>query len=156
VTIDGRFKLRGAIEHIEEHRATKLLRITDHKTGRKPDQIDKVIIDGGAVLQPVLYGMAVEAALTRSVWNSRLFYCTSTGSFYQHPIPLNERTRSAALEVLEVIDRAIETGFLAAAPTEEACGRCDFRCVCGPDVFRRVSRKPQDKLADLTAIRSRA
>jgi CRISPR/Cas system-associated exonuclease Cas4 (RecB family) len=156
VIIDGRFRLRGAIDLIEEHRATKLLRITDHKTGRKPDRIEKVVVDGGAVLQPVLYGMAIEAALGRLVYNSRLFYCTSTGSFYEHQIPLNDRTRSAALEVLQVIDRAIETGFLAAAPTEEACGRCDFRCVCGPDVFRRVSRKPQNTLADLQAIRSRA
>jgi CRISPR/Cas system-associated exonuclease Cas4 (RecB family) len=148
VTIDGRFRLRGAIDLIEEHRATKLLRITDHKTGRKPDRIEKVIVDGGAVLQPVLYGMAIEAALDRMVFSSRLFYCTSTGSFYEHQIPLNDRTRTAALDVLQVIDRAIETGFLAAAPTEEACGRCDFRSVCG--------RKPQDRLADLQAIRSRA
>ena len=55
----------------------------------------------------------------------------------------------------EVIDRAIESGFLVAAPTEEACGRCDFRPVCGSDVFRRVGRKPQENLADLAALRSR-
>jgi hypothetical protein len=54
-----------------------------------------------------------------------------------------------------VIDRAIAAGFLAAAPTEEACGRCDFRSVCGPDVFDRVRRKPQGELADLIDIRSR-
>jgi hypothetical protein len=156
VTLGGRFRLRGAIDLIEEHRATKLLRITDHKTGRKPDRIDKVIVDGGAVLQPVLYGMAVEAALERPVRQGRLFYCTSAGSFYSHEIPLNEGTRAAGIEVLEVIDRAIERGFLAAAPTEDACDRCDFRSVCGPDVFRRVGRKPQGPLSDLAAIRSRA
>jgi hypothetical protein len=55
-----------------------------------------------------------------------------------------------------VIDRAVENGFLAAAPTEDACARCDFRTVCGPDVFRRVSRKPQDRLADLLELRGRA
>jgi hypothetical protein len=68
---------------------------------------------------------------------------------------VNERTRAAGLEALEVIDRAIETGFLAAAPAEEACGRCDFRPVCGADVFRRIGRKPKDRLADLLALRSR-
>jgi hypothetical protein len=57
--------------------------------------------------------------------------------------------------VLQAIDRAIELGFLAAAPSEEACGRCDFRPVCGPNVFRRVSRKPQDSLADLHVLRGR-
>ena len=155
VTLEGGFRLRGAVDLIEEHRVTKLLRITDHKTGRKPDRIEKVIVDGGKVLQPVLYGMAVEAALGRPVRQGRLFYCTSAGSFHQHEIPLNDMTRAAALEVLQVIDRAVENGFLAAAPTEEACDRCDFRPVCGPDVYRRVARKPQDKLADLFAIRSR-
>ena len=155
VTLDGGFQLRGAVDLIEEHGTAGTLRVTDHKTGRKPDRIDTVIIGGGAVLQPVLYGMAVEAALGRPVSQGRLFYCTSAGSYYEHEIPLNERTRAAGLEVLQVIDRAIEHGFLAAAPTAEACGRCDFRPVCGPDAFRRVSRKPQDRLADLLALRSR-
>ncbi|HYJ93002.1 MAG TPA: hypothetical protein VEV86_00225, partial [Vicinamibacterales bacterium] len=99
--------------------------------------------------------MAVEAALDRVVHHGRLFYCTSTGSFSSHPILLDERSRAAGLEVLEIVDRAIETGFLAAAPTEEACDRCDFRPVCGSDVFRRVARKPPESLADLSALRSR-
>jgi CRISPR/Cas system-associated exonuclease Cas4 (RecB family) len=99
--------------------------------------------------------MAVEAALARPVSHGRLFYCTAAGSYYPHPIPLNDMTRAAGLEVLQVIDRAIESGFLAATPTEDACGRCDFRPVCGPDVFRRVSRKPRDRIADLLALRSR-
>ncbi len=156
VTLEGGFKLRGAIDLIEEHRQTKVLRVTDHKTGRKPERLERVTVGAGTVLQPVVYAMAVEVALGRPVHHGRLFYCTSAGSFYSHEIPLNERTRTAGLEVLQVIDRAVETGFLAAAPTEEACGRCDFRPVCGSDVFRRVRRKPQEKLADLLAIRSRA
>ena len=113
------------------------------------------MIGGGAVLQPVLYAMAVEAALGRPVSQGRLFYCSFAGSYYSHAIPLNDTTRAAGLEVLQVIDRAVESGFLAATPTEDACSRCDFRPVCGPDVFRRVSRKPQDKIADLLALRSR-
>jgi ATP-dependent helicase/DNAse subunit B len=155
VMLTGGFLLKGAIDLIEEHRQTKLLRLTDHKTGRKPDRIDRVIIGGGAILQPVLYAMTVEAALDRRVYCGRLFYCTSTGSFYPHEIPLNEQTRAAGLEVLQVVDRAIERGFLAPAPTEDACGRCDFRPVCGQGVFSRVSRKPQEPLADLLALRSR-
>ena len=155
VTLPGGFQLKGAIDLIEEHIQTKVLRVTDHKTGRKPDRIDKVIIGGGAVLQPVLYAMTVEAALDQPVYCGRLFYCTSAGSFHTHEIPLNEQTRGAGLEVLQVVDRAIERGFLAPTPTEEACGRCDFRPVCGQDVFNRVLRKPQESLADLLALRSR-
>ena len=155
VVIEGGFKLRGAIDLIETHRQTKVSRVTDHKTGRKPDRIDKTIIGGGAVLQPVLYAMVAEKAFAAPVIGGRLFYCTSTGSFYPHEIPLNEMTRSAALEVLGIVDRAIELGFLAASPAEEACDRCDFIAICGRDVARRVARKPQDKLADLAALRSR-
>ena len=156
VTLEGGYQLRGAIDLIEEHRTTGLLRVTDHKTGRKPERIDRVIIGGGAVLQPVLYSLAIERALERGVSQGRLFYCTAAGSFAEHEIPLNDRTRAAGLEVLQVIDRAIEGGFLAAAPAEESCSRCDFRPVCGPDVFRRISRKPQDRLADLRELRGRA
>jgi hypothetical protein len=155
VELPGGFKLKGAIDLIEEHRQTKVLRLTDHKTGRKPDRIDKVIINGGAVLQPVLYSMTIEAALDQPVYCGRLYYCTSAGSFYSHEIPLDEYTRAAGLEVLQVVDRAIERGFLAPAPTEEACGRCDFRPVCGPGMAARVLRKPQNELADLHAMRSR-
>ena len=54
-----------------------------------------------------------------------------------------------------IIDRAIEDGFLAAAPAQDACDRCDFISVCGREVPRRIARKPADKLADLSALRSK-
>ena len=57
--------------------------------------------------------------------------------------------------VQSVVDFYAAQGFLAAAPTEEACGRCDFRPVCGSDVFRRVARKPPEAVADLLALRER-
>ena len=155
MTIEGGFRLRGAVDLIEEHRQTKLLRVTDHKTGRKPDRIEKVIVGGGTVLQPVLYAVAIGTALKQLVHHGRLFYCSSAGGFVEHAIPLTESTRAAGLEVLQVIDRAIERGFLAASPAPEACDRCDFRRVCGPDVGRRVERKPRDPLMDLHAIRTR-
>jgi CRISPR/Cas system-associated exonuclease Cas4 (RecB family) len=155
VSLEGGYVLNGAIDLVEEHRTTRRLRVTDHKTGRKPERIERTIVNGGAVLQPVLYAMVVEAALGRAVDSGRLFYCTSAGGFYQHSIPLDERARAAGLEVLQVIDRAIERGTLAAYPTEEACRRCDFRPVCGPGVFTRIRRKPQEPFADLLALRSR-
>jgi CRISPR/Cas system-associated exonuclease Cas4 (RecB family) len=155
VVLEGGFRLRGAIDLIETNRTTNLIRVTDHKTGRKPERIEKMIIGGGAVLQPVLYALAVETALEAPVSHGRLFYCTSAGSFYEHPIPLNDMTRSAGLEVLRAIDRAVEHGFLAASPAENACDRCNFVPVCGREVPKRVERKPQDKLADLDDLRRR-
>ena len=53
-----------------------------------------------------------------------------------------------------IIDRAVETGFLAAAPGERACTWCDFRPVCGPREEERTKRKSRERLADLEALRS--
>ena len=67
VTLPGGFRLRGAIDLIEEHRADE--GAARHRSQDRPQarRIEKVIIGGGAVLQPVLYAMAVEAALGQPV-----------------------------------------------------------------------------------------
>jgi superfamily I DNA/RNA helicase/CRISPR/Cas system-associated exonuclease Cas4 (RecB family) len=153
VMVDGRFLLRGSIDLLEERGGERELRITDHKTG-KARVGDRTIIDGGRVLQPVLYGMVVESALGKPVVSGRLYYCTSAGGFTEHEIPLNERSRRAAVEALEIVDRAVELGFLAPAPAERACAWCDFRPVCGPNEEMRARRKSQDALGDLIALRS--
>jgi ATP-dependent helicase/nuclease subunit B len=76
------------------------------------------------------------------------------GGFVEHAIPINDYTRRQGLQVLEIIDRAIEGGFLAPAPGERACTWCDFRPVCGPREEERTRRKAADRLADLEALRS--
>ncbi len=153
VLIDGRFKLRGSVDLIER-KGPGTLRITDHKTGKNRTTW-KTVIGGGAILQPVLYSLAIEQALQASVQSGRLFYCTSAGGFVDHEIPLNETNRRIGLEALEIVDRAIELGFLPAAPAERACTWCDFLPVCGPDEPRRVANKAPEKLGDLEALRER-
>jgi hypothetical protein len=150
--IDGRFILRGSVDVIESEDGSAELRITDHKTGRNRTN-PRTVIGGGATLQPVIYGLAVEEVLKRPVREGRLFYATTAGGFTEHPIPLSAVNRRAGLEALEIIDRAIELGFLPAAPAERACTWCDFRPVCGPDEARRVARKAADLLGDLHALR---
>jgi len=164
VLVDGRFKLRGSVDLIEVRasqfapRSSDLaprasaFRITDHKTGKNRTTW-RTVIGGGAILQPVLYGLAIEQALGKPVTSGRLFYCTSAGGFVDHEIPLNEQNRRLGLEALEIVDRAIELGFLPAAPGERACTWCDFLPVCGPDEPRRVARKMREKLGDLDALR---
>jgi CRISPR/Cas system-associated exonuclease Cas4 (RecB family) len=105
------------------------------------------------MLQPVIYGLAIEKILERPVREGRLFYATTAGGFVEHPVPLTDANRRAGLVALEIIDRAIELGFLPAAPAERACTWCDFRAVCGPDEPRRVARKAADPLGDLLALR---
>jgi CRISPR/Cas system-associated exonuclease Cas4 (RecB family) len=155
VVLDGGYSLRGAIDLIEVHTASGDLRVTDYKTGRAPDMLDALVIGGGTVLQPVLYGLAAERALNKPAREGRLFYCTSSGGFRSHATSLDEGARRAGIEVLEIVDRAIATGGLMAAPGEHACERCDFKAVCGPDVVRRIEHKTPGPLADLQALRSR-
>jgi CRISPR/Cas system-associated exonuclease Cas4 (RecB family) len=114
-----------------------------------------MVIKGGTVLQPVLYSMVVEQAMRTSVRESRLSYCTSAGGFSVFPIALDATNRRLGVEALEIIDRAIETGALAAAPDEGACGWCDFRPVCGPSEEQRTGRKPTDRVRDLFELRLR-
>jgi CRISPR/Cas system-associated exonuclease Cas4 (RecB family) len=152
VLVDGRFRLRGSVDVIE--RRAGELRITDHKTGRNRTTW-KTVIGGGSILQPVLYGLAIEDALKAKVASGRLFYCTSAGGFAEHEIPLNDANRRIGVEALEIIDRAIELGFLPAAPAERACTWCDFLAVCGPDEPRRIRNKSPEKLGDLQALRER-
>ena len=152
VTIDNRFRLRGSVDLIETHATSHEMRITDHKTGRNRSN-PRLVIGGGGTLQPVLYGMAVERALSQPVVSGRLFYCTAAGGFVEHEIPLNDSARRAGLIALEIVDRAIELGFLPAAPSARACSWCDFRPVCGPDQEKRLGWKPADPLGDLAALR---
>src|SRR5581483_9698717 len=117
ILVDDRFVLRGSVDLIEQHQHLDALRVTDHKTGRNRSNPD-LIVGGGAVLQPVLYGMAVEKGLGKPVHAGRLFYATTAGGFGEKPIELNAYNRGQALHVLEIVDRAVETGFLPAAPAE--------------------------------------
>ena len=155
VTVDGRFVLRGSVDLIEEQSGSGDLRITDHKTGRKRTS-EKTIIGGGSVLQPVVYSMVVEQVFGRRVVGGRLYYCTSAGGFDDSTqVRLDDATRRLGTEALEIVDRAIELGFLPAAPADRACTWCDFRAVCGPDEPRRVALKSSDKLGDLEMLRER-
>ena len=106
-------------------------------------------------MQPVLYGLAVEQILGQPVTSGRLFYCTAAGGFAERDIPLSPANRRAGVEALEIIDRAIELGFLPPAPADRACRWCDFRTVCGPDEPEHVARKPADLLGDLAALRDK-
>jgi CRISPR/Cas system-associated exonuclease Cas4 (RecB family) len=154
VLVDGRFPLRGAIDAIDVHRQTGVLRVTDHKTGKDRTR-DTLVIGGGSVLQPLIYAAVAERMLGVPVGESRLFFCTSAGGFKQRPVLLDAAAQRLAIEALEAIDRAVERGTLAPAPAEGACTWCEFRPVCGPGSQQRVARKPQAFLADLLWLRSR-
>ena len=152
--LDGR-RLRGSIDLVERDWRERALRVTDHKTGRPPSE-KSLTIGGGEHLQPVLYALAAEAILAgegERVDSGRLFYCTQRGGYLEIDVPLDDRTRGAARQVLNVVEDAVKRGFLPAAPREGACDWCDFRAVCGPYEELRAGRKKQADLQSLTDLR---
>ena len=156
VTIGGKFILRGSIDLVERKKpgTRTCLRVTDHKTSKNRSQRNS-LIGGGAQLQPVIYSLAVEEAKGFNVESARFSYCTTAGGFTEHSVPINERTRRMGIEVLEIIDRAVELGMLPPAPNERVCHWCDFLTVCGPEQERRANRKSKKEIADLIELRGR-
>ena len=153
IALDGGWLLHGVVDLIERDASGRTLRVTDHKTGANRTNED-IVVGNGEVLQPVLYGLAVEAALGTPVAESRLFFCTARGGFTERVVSLGLPERRAGLEVLEIVDRAVELGLLAPAPREGACPWCDFRDVCGPYEERRIRRKDPTPLQDLLQLRA--
>jgi len=147
---DG-FLLHGIVD-LAEQNASRALRVTDYKTGKDRTE-GNIVVGHGELLQPVLYSLAVERIRKQSVVESRLWYCTTTGSYNERVIPINDATRSCGNEVLHIIDHAIEEGSLPPAPKERACRWCDFRAVCGPYEEIRAARKDQKPLAALFHLR---
>ncbi len=153
--IDGRWRLRGRVDLVEARTGPTTrgeLRVTDHKTGGNRTR-PGMVVGGGETLQPVLYGLAIEAVSGRPVDEARLFFCTAAGRYEQRVVALGEDERRRGVEVLEIIDRAVEAGTLLPAPREGACRWCDFQAVCGPGAERRAQRKDTAPLQDLLRLR---
>jgi RecB family exonuclease len=152
VELESGIRLRGAIDLVERNESGAL-RVTDHKTGKTVAPADAVV-EGGAMLQPVLYGLAAERIFAGSrVESGRLEYCTAAGGFQVHEVPLDELARQSIRHVADTIDAALASGFLPAAPRQGACAWCDYQAVCGPHEERRVARKPKARLEPLVQLR---
>ena len=154
VVIDGRFAIRGAIDLVEQHGALGSLRVTDHKTGRNRTT-KGLVVGGGGTLQPIVYSLVAEQMLGVPVSSARLWFATTAGGFTEHPVSLRDEHRRAGIEVLEIVDRAVELGALPQAPKAGSCTWCDFRAVCGPHEEDRAKRKGPNLgvLEDLEALR---
>ncbi len=153
VALDCGIQLRGSIDLVEKR--GKSLRITDHKTGKVWVDPGEVIA-GGESLQPVLYALAAEKLLPdAAVESGRLYYCTAAGGFADREVALDTAARESVELVSRVIDDALSTPFLAAAPGKDACRFCDYRRVCGPYEELRTARKQHggEKLSGLAKLR---
>jgi CRISPR/Cas system-associated exonuclease Cas4 (RecB family) len=153
VTLADGYRLRGIVDLVERRRRDATdLRVTDYKTGRDYTRRN-LVVGGGEMLQPVIYGVAIEQLFGARVVESRLYYCTRAGGFAERIVPLSTEAKDRGAEVLAVVDRAIAAGFLPPAPRARACGICDFRDVCGPQEEIRVKLKEPARLDELRTLR---
>jgi CRISPR/Cas system-associated exonuclease Cas4 (RecB family) len=127
--------------------------VVDHKTGKVPEPKPDMV-GGGEVLQPLLYAMAAETMLGEAVSFGRLHYSTIAQNYATIDIPLNDWSRRRAVQALEIIDNALRTGFLPAAPRKDGCKGCDYLPVCGPYEEERVHAKSQPDLRALKDLRA--
>ncbi len=151
VVLDG-YRLRGSIDLVERDPERDAWRVTDHKTGRAPRE-RFLVLKHGEVLQPLLYALAAEYHLDGSVETGRLSYCTRRGDYETRDVELNSENRSKIGTALGIVDRALASGFLPAAPRPRACEWCDFVSVCGPYEQIRLRGKDHSRLADLEQLR---
>jgi RecB family exonuclease len=155
--LDEGVRLRGSIDLVERHATRGVLRVTDHKTGKAPEN-PPAYVGGGAFLQPLLYGLAARQLLAAEVECGRLFYATQRGEYKHAQIAISDRSRAFLAKLLQNIDGSIAQGFLPPAPQKEACGHCDYRPVCGPyEEFRFTKKNRHDERLDpLIEIRGMA
>jgi CRISPR/Cas system-associated exonuclease Cas4 (RecB family) len=151
VVLNG-VRLRGSIDLIETNATRTALRVTDHKTGKIPEEPTQWT-GKGEVLQPLLYALAAESLLKLPVESGRLFYCTQRGGFREQVIAVDEHARRAIQLVTDSVDAAVRQGFFPAVPRHEACAFCDFRLVCGPYEELRTRSKSRQRLQALEDIR---
>lgn len=149
--------LRGRIDLVEKSVSREAYRVTDHKTGKRPDTIPRWV-GGGRSLQPLLYGLAAERLLGSPVEAGRLLYATQRGGYTPVEIKLDQRARLFLQKLLGDIDASIAGGFLPPAPVKDACDTCDYRIVCGPYEERRLGKKDRhdERFEPLTEIRGLA
>jgi ATP-dependent helicase/nuclease subunit B len=102
----------------------------------------------------VLYALAAERMLSAKAASGRLFYCTQRGNYTECPIEINEDSRRYFARGMALIDDAIASGFLPAAPDKGACALCEFSVVCGPHEEVRVRWKDSEALVKLNQLRS--
>ncbi len=153
VRLDCGIRLRGQIDLVEQ--SGDSFRVTDYKTGMRPDFLDsRASIAGGRILQPVLYAMALEKLFPEAeVHTGRLDYCTERGRFTLHEVALGSAERKAVRVLSEALGRSLADGFFPARPMPGACDRCDYRPLCGNEEESRTLRKDARPLSAIEALR---
>ena len=135
--VDGRFLLRGSIDLVEHAAhdvrcASPITRPGENRTTLA------TIVDGGRVLQPILYGMALEAITGELVEEGRLSYCTTAGRFSSTRFCWMTSVAAAASKCSRS-STAPSSAARWRPAGRDACGRLRFRRRVRPDEERRTA-----------------
>ncbi len=151
ITVAG-VRLHGAVDQLETDGAGQI-RVTEIKTGA-PRHKPGARVAGGRMLQPLLYSLAAaQQAPEQHVVGARVWFATRKHQFASHDVPLDHRSEALVRDVLQTIDRHVETGSLPAAPSPSACEHCPFTAVCGPhEELRAKSKQSLPNLARLRGL----
>jgi RecB family exonuclease len=152
VAIAGDFRVSGSMDLVERHTDGRL-RVVDHKTGAFPYKLKNLVIDGGEILQPVIYAEALERLTSETVTEALLSFSTIKGGYRTLQIPITEESKRRATKVLELADDMVSRAFLPAAPRGDACKNCEYISVCGPYEAQRLKQKDATEIQALTELR---
>lgn len=152
VRLDCGLLVRGSVDLVERL-ASGALRATDYKTGKVAAEAGD-IVQGGELLQPVLYALVLEKVLRHEkVWGGRLWYGTFRGEYKYVDVPLDRAARDAANTLGVALAQAMQRGAFPKAPVEGACTYCEYRSFCDEAVRPRAALKPHATLPELAALR---
>jgi len=139
----GWFKLRGFIDRIDRT-GPGTYRIIDYKTGSYRDYEDLEAFDRGRRIQHALYALAAEKILAAGsekakprIVESGYFFPTRRGEGRE--IMVGPFDRGQLRDLLADLLALIAKGYFVTT-TEDECGFCDFKPVCGR-AFRATKGK---------------
>ncbi len=141
--------IRGKIDRVDLRAAGVAVRVTDYKTGQKPDDAETRILAGGAELQRILYALACRQLLpdTRTIV-ARLIYLKDQPT--QHPLSNLEDIFAQVSQFVVAACTALESGSaLPGVAADQRTNDLRLALPASPGYFRRKQKAFQEAARDL-------
>ncbi len=155
LTVDagGReLQFKGRIDRVNWNEGTPAFRVTDYKTGRRPDEHGENRLSGGRALQLPLYLLAAARILGMppEAGEAHYHYATRKGGFKRARFEGQAlREREADFDDLlgRMADGILAGRFQAAPDLRKKCRWCDYDGLCPAQRERIAERKAGDPAA---------
>lgn len=115
---DTDFHLQGKIDRVDI-RSDGAVRVSDYKTGKEPENVERMVVKGGTELQRVIYAIAVRQLVPHSLGVvSRLLYLTSDQP-REHRLPNVAEAISDVASYASAAAHALRKGLALPGPTAQ-------------------------------------